>query len=1410
MTTVITVQEKIDILPFKDILRWERFQLFCTDLLYKTVNCIDSREFLRKGSNQQGIDVYAVKRGDTKLTVAQCKLEKYIGPSSITKIIEEFLKGDFVNDTSEFILCTNVPLNTEKDEAAIAKARKLLSSHNIDLKIWDEGGLSLELRTNASPELLEIVYHYFDEIICRHFFGDKWEPHLRLLKPVEKLVYAEPDDFIERSVTSYEDRLSNHGKNTWYHFNPDNSKNTLISVIEKNTSSEPARIILLSTAGFGKSKELQALAASFSPKEKPQYPLKFSLGNYEGEPIENILSAWSENWKKISQKNLLLILDGIDEIERPYLQSFFKKMNAFMELYPNVQAVVSSRYNFYEIPHQPLKGYKVFLLDPLTYADIHQYLDKQLNDQKDAFFTLLEEKKFSEYLNNPYYLTRLVRIFKDSALDFPNNKTDLFDRILFEQLTKDQGTYNIPELKKTLYPVASKVAFCMTLSGKSSLTDDELSSIIADSETRKVLNHFCILNRNESKLGVWTFEHKNLQEYLCASAFRSRTFEELHQVIAFELDGTKLLPRFLNTVSFLFELLHNNDPLFISLFNWINTNEPELLIRFEKEQISKSRRNDIFFRVFESYEEKGISLRASANFSLTELGRFVEVDETIVDYLSSRITTSMPLSLLYDAVDLLSQCQRAYTIKSKITAILFGILKNDQYPMKFKGTCIRSFYYLGFTEKDIFNKILPCPLDFEDIEIRKACLFFLEYTDYEQEYSDFIIGSIPILEKDRNSMNDVIKRLIMKFTDPSKIKQVLQFCVMDDEAISTHHRYREFQFTLEEFKILMENALLIYRHDRSILPIVYRLYCSTKYISTEKNWHDVFLNFFENTCKKSTIFYKFYKYEKRDHELLAFADEACCDFLISEHLAGRLTQQEMIIYRNILSHINWPMFQYFYGKLMELPNADNLRIEDLDIDYNQIRIAQETKNQQMLLDKFLFLEEAQTIFSIIDKDPVGTKDLWYPDNVKLRRYRDSIVIKAIRDKCNEETDKLISESEFLKGFESDHNWLGFVIDSIKGLLEAKNPQVHVRAELIEVINYWTLTRVDAIDFEKHTITDNPDGNYMYYPHTEFVKQCILLLNLDFTDDQLARLLFADYSSFYRTDQTEKTIISIIIKQFKDRARLREAVMKNIRNKKLSFRVHATHFKICQMLGYRECLALLYQMITENSFVEGYDRIKLSEIYEELGGQIVDFESHLTVPKNKTEEKSYVDWHWFLIEKLLHVKKDKIGNILKDIIQSDDLETNKLKAAENLIKLGRIEGLKFWLDHIKETKRFAFESRWESLYDYIRTMPFEETVDIFMEALCTYYDNNLPATFSGPRPIDESIYSSLISLAIAGQVQYDYIKGKLTKFIDSLSNPDYRDSVKYFLERLTYRYYESISQQIDIQKAALLYDQHLST
>lgn len=1405
MAKVVTIPEKLDVLPY-EILTWERFQTFCTDLLYKCLNSIESREYLQKGSDQHGIDIYVVTR-EIKLSVAQCKLRKKLAPKDIANVINDFLEGELVEDVREFLLCTNIDLSKKGHEKALTRARSRLRARNIEFKIWDGSGISKEIRTNPTAEVLEIVYHYFDEHVCKSFFGPKWESHLERYAFVERLFYEKPNDYISRNIVSYDDRISSNRKSSWQFPEETIGKNTLFNIISQNDTH--SRIVLLSSAGFGKSQELENIAGEFSLQASKFYPFKYSLVNYDGNSIEEILLTWSKNWHNVRNLGLILLFDGLDEIELALVQIFYKKLNAFLEINPTVNVVISSRYNFYEIINQPLKGFTPYFLNPLNKNDINEYIDLQLGHSKEVFLNQIEQNKFSEYLINPYYLTRLVRFYNDPHLQFPSNRIDLFERILFDQMGKDETIYSIPELRSKMLPFALKIAFCMTMSGKSSLSNQELATIIPDEQNRKLLRHLCILNKNPAANGLWTFEHKNLQEYLCATALLDRTFEEIKALVAYRFDKEKILPQLHNTIAFLFELVNKDNRLFHELFTWIRSIEPELIVQFEKEQLSLSTRHEIFHKIFEFYEQKSLSLRHSSNFSIRELSAFIDLDDSIIDYLKGKIFPGQEQTLLFDVIYLLAHAPRPFVTRNKIIAVLDTILKTEGYSDGLKATVVRTFYYLNFTDHFCSNLIFDSQLNLFDIEIRKACIYFLEYSDSPDDYAEFILESIKIFTQSGCFDFEAIKRLIFRFRKDSNFTNLFQYCIINENAVSVHHGYRAFHFTLEEFRELITIAIDFWKRDKSILRVIYRLFCSAQYVSLEADWFKVFHDFFVSTSGTRIIFEKFYKYDKRDRDLLAFADEYCCDFLIEEYKKGFLSDQEMIVFRNVLSHINRPLFQYFYDQIMLVSASSKFLIDEFEIDYKRIGEEQKLKNQKMLLDKSLFLEEARIIFNIINKEIVTTTDFWISSNIKLSQYQDSIVFSIIRRKCYDDDDKLLSEGEFYTMFEDENDWQGFVIDSIKEFLERKNEKSSLDPKLLKIFSDWLIEQVSKIDFEKHGIIDNPDGSYTYFPHTEFVKQSILLLNISFSDEQLLKLLLSDHSSFYRTDNKEKSVMSIVLEQFRDKVALKSAVLRNLRNQNLSFRVQLTHFRICQVLNYRECLGLLYLFIKDNELLGGYERIKLADIYIDLGGKWVDFNQLLRSPTNTSYESSYTDWNWFLLEKLLTFEPEKTASILLSVLKENDLISNNAKASELLIRLSRIEGLEFWLESLKNSKRFLEELKWSSLSDFVKKMPFEPTVKIFIEALEFYIEEELDKNEKNARLMVESVFESLVGLAQQDHPKYTHIKETMTFHLQKFTGTEKVRLTNYYLERLTQRYFESVSEITNIKEASLLYDKLIS-
>lgn len=1410
MSRSIVIPQLIDTLPFYDALSWESFQAFCTDVLYRCVDSVDSREYLLKGSNQQGIDVYAIPHHEEKITVAQCKLMDYVGPQQVIDIIDTFLNGSLVGDTSEFILCTSADLARQRDEEqTIAQARQKLAQHNIRLVVWDKRGLSRELRTNTAPEVIHIVYRYFGEQVAHAFYGSLWESYIKKLQPVEKRRYPLPVDYISRSVIAYQEKIGNTSKDLWSPW--DNEKNTLSALLEQNREKEGKKLVLLSTAGFGKTEELNFLAGYFSFPEKLMYPIVFRLRDYEGQPIEDILVSFHPEWRNIPDEQLLLVLDGIDEIGEHHAQVFINHLNAFVERHSEVNAVVSSRYNAYNIRGNDLRAFEIYLLNPLTYMDIDSYLQEKLGEQKEEFESLLEERYFTEYLQNPYYLTRLVRFYREDRDSFPKNKTGLFERILFERIERDEDRYRVPELKSKLFPVARQIAFCMTLSGKSALTDEELKTLVPDAETHKDLNLFGVFNRNATALGSWSFEHKNLQEYLCASTLAAREFFEVHRVVSFAYDSHKLFPRFLNTVSFLFELIDNNSSLFHDLFDWINTHEPELLVRFEKEQLSRQTRREIFIKIFLAYKQKEMSLRISPHLSNGELARFVEVDEAVIDFLGAELRSGLLPGLAYDALSIISQHKKPYLVEVKIKAVLFEVLRSPHCASFIKAKAIRTFEETTLTEQPVFEAILSSGINLEDFEIRRACISLLSAVDYAESYDAFILESIPVFEEGQKKTslagsNEMLKRLIFDFQQPQSLKRVLQFCICHKSCISIHNQYRKFQFQQSEVQKLLQKAEAVYQHHPSILRIVYRLFCRIKYITHYPEWIALFRHFFHNTCGLISIFRKFYRYDKRNRDLMALADEDACNFLIEEYRQGRLEDNQVLIYRSNLYYFNPDLYRTFYHQL-NVASGNKFVIDDFEVDYKVLYKAQEQKNEQMLLDRNLFLEEAAAIFHIIKREGITYTELWDFHNSDLKKYTHSIVLEAIRENSIHLDNEVISKKEFFRRFNTVSRWEAYVVTSVENRLKGKGA-AQVLPELREKAEQWCICQIEALNFEK-AIRDIKPGNFTMDEKVEYLSRLFLLLKPELDDSLLLKLLLVDFETFLDYGTEEETIAALVVERIRDRDKLRQTVVSNIKKGKLAALVQGTHFKVAADLGYKECLSDLYRAITCRNKFRDHDRVRLTGYYTALGGELTDFEAFLSIPE-EGHESMFAAWHWLLLRSLLSALSSKVTPMLLQILEREGSDDSRIQASELLIGAGHIEGLRYWFHYIQAHSELPFEHSWENLQSGIARMPVDEALDLLFAALEFGYLRTHNIKTHGSFSIEDMVFSSLTVVARQSHAHYQKIRDRLNQFSAQHAGASFVSSVSYVSERLTQRYYETQTPQIDMVNANLQYQQFTST
>ena len=154
----LPVVTRPQVLPF-DQLSWQNFERLVYRWLYKDSNVKHCARYGRPGQNQQGIDIFARMRGGD-YACWQVRNRACVTPSSITKVVNDFLEGEWAEKTTRFVLCVQTSLADVNIQDLIEKEVKRLQKQSIVFDVVNGIQLSEELRSH--PELID------------QFFGRPW------------------------------------------------------------------------------------------------------------------------------------------------------------------------------------------------------------------------------------------------------------------------------------------------------------------------------------------------------------------------------------------------------------------------------------------------------------------------------------------------------------------------------------------------------------------------------------------------------------------------------------------------------------------------------------------------------------------------------------------------------------------------------------------------------------------------------------------------------------------------------------------------------------------------------------------------------------------------------------------------------------------------------------------------------------------------------------------------------------------------------------------------------------------------------------------------------------------------------------------------------------------------------------
>jgi hypothetical protein len=1360
-------------LPYNS-LSWEIFERLCRDLTSAYFSeLINVRLHLGRGHSQDGIDISGFDPNDGKYVHVQAKNYVKFTVSDLEKAVEKFEEGEHFEDCKIFVLAVSTANIDRAYEQELKKVLKRFKSSEKQFVLWDSAGLDLIL--NKFPQ---IVFDTFDKgdidrpFYIKAFNGTAAFQKL-IVRPKRKL-YECPEHYVSR-LLSYEDQSVI-------------KKQSLIDAIESSSNN----ILLKSAATIGKTIELEYLAYHYSGEETNSYfPILISLKNYVNQSIEELLKVnFNERWKQISPTQLLVILDGFDEVKAKERDTFLRHLDNFKTNNSLVRIVLSSRTNFIT-GSTILEDFKDYTLSEFGADEVQLYVSKTLNPEHyQPFLKIIQQRNIKQWINSPYNLANFIELFKRNPDKLPQTRTELISSILETHYQKDFKKSRADVIQQSeRRGIIQKLAFSYSLYGVNSVSLDELLRIFDNKEV-EIIQGTSFIKFSES---IITFNHNILQECLTANLLSSKTFNEIVEIICFKPDYMKIKPKWFNTITLLIDVL-SNTAKGREVVKFVCEKEHTLLEEVEYAFFSTNVKREIFVSLMTNSDR--IYGRFMYENTVAEICSLNE-DEYILEYLLDILSNDDGNNLgifLRILMELDGVITSEY--ENEIIEILVSILNNKEFNDETKSLTYQVLTRLKIVSENLIN------ISEDFLKSSTNC-----------EFADSIIGYLNICPNHEGFINVYLKVLtdwhlehiggitpniftgILQFKKPESLSTILDFLkenqykLFDYGHVLTRNYYEQEGF----FESFANNLSEAYQRDNSLFEKVLEFVVEVNY-NGEENQIKNLLNFFFQTRTLNKAFWKLWSNYSTNNFRYRYTAALLIDIDILQTFISQFRKAEVLHNEiwNIIHGLN-------HAGKTEL--AENFRVEVNKISNNYFQYRVEVNRQEiyksrlkrdveLLTNKGEFIDSVESIFSWVGESQLTQENLSaYKEEWDV--CDNNIVPKVLRKyfKLSPKIER-VNKDDFLKWvFENEELYVHNVVRELNTF-----GKEHFNAKSKKYLQTWYEEIEPTIDFEcQIQITSNGFGikDYDSILIGNFFQKKLIELN---ANKQL-ELLFLDLNAHLwlqdRNDKESQTITEKVISLQGEHA-VKKQLLKNLKSEIVSIVVIENHVKWCERLKVKESLPLIVEIVRKFVESERHSMYSIVKSYFKLGGNTRSFK-FIFEQFNPT-----IDFHWLVLQKMAEVGafKRQLKGTLFEKVDSNNANEYLFKASNILIKIRAIEGL-LWFVKWYELQPFLPDS-WFS--PNLEEFDFQEVYSTLYKLLKFVVGEKLNST-RGSNPIRE-ILKSLKPLAFKNEESFIKCLVDFTLLANSndvieqniyiLKSSIYNFESEYYLERQEFDKFSDVS------------------
>jgi hypothetical protein len=1275
----------------------------------------------------------------------------------------------WVNEAYKGLSVQHYTLVRERDLAA---AEEMLAGLPVRPVAFEEFGTPLveKVRSLSSYRPPVVVGTTISDFIVKPAPSAEFSAEAELIQVTAKVSqhhYPEVKSYLPRKVCE----TKNAGSVSLY-INREELTYDLSKAVERER-----RIVLLCDAGTGKTTELRRIASQYSRDDSRFHAVFVPLNKYVNQSVPELLC---EHWGRVAQDNLLVIMDGFDEIESKNRHDAVRWIESFAEEHPDVRILISCRTNFYATEKEQSPGtlasFASYTLLELDEQSVAGFIANRLGARGRSFNEQVEANQLHDLLKIPFYLIHLVGLFEAGGA-LPKTKAELFERLLQHRIDFDiehyRTTADLRDRRHVVTQTLERLSLGMESFGRNYINDEEFSQLIPQESERELVKLCTLLVRGEREgAAIWQFEHNNFQEYLAASVLSRQELERIKGFVSFEPAHQKIIPSWVNTLSFLVSILDRRNSLFASLVDWIMEVEPEIAVKFEPDKFDVDTRNALFERIFNHYKERRVLVDRD-KFDYRELARFGQSDGT-VEFLLDEIERPAHTASLASAIRLLGYCRLPYGKRRRTADLLVARATGTDGDEHIQYNALMTLANLELFTEDVLGRIIPALRQSDSDWVRAGLYYLLNESSKLDEYVDIYLEGLAYVPG-MGRLGDESWHLtegLKKMTSSQALKKIIGHF---KEHVGDWERS-----SLEEvLRSVVEKCVAAHASDGSIYSdmLIALVTLVGGHHDEEK---DQVVHFFTRTDTRFRAFREVFGLRKKSNNVIptlaALADKDCLTFFAEQYMDRELTNDDVREFQNALGWQNRALYMPFNEMLTRLA-GDRFALPPAR-DYAGERRERHKRNFNLLFDRDTFMVEVQQLFGRLGKE-AATKD----DILKLyrERYEDSdlsgLVIQTIKELAEGRDGSVsISEAEAILL----ENWESFSISRIYKYLvndDAQNPELVLTDEQREWVSAWCYSHVQEVNFRK-AITANSNGTFSVSRYATYLWYFMQKLGLEYPKDVMLDML--SFEGFV----TRSTQGIEYLEQRLDKTDMIERVLENLREGISNSYVLKNHFEFCKQHGLEEARPFALKEIARGTdpFVRQ-----------------VALDTVLSFP----EAQAYLEellpsvegaFKWQVIEHLVKEGNSSCLDFLKNILELGD-EGERLRASEYLVGMQDMEGLRYYVNYIKTNHTYPMGPREPSSLSALRTT---ESIPLLLDLLeLSYHSDFQQHQFYR---LDGAVMGALTSVALVSEQNYQVVRDAVSDFIEVRRSADERVNYLYqFLDNLERMFYTNKSQDVSLQQ-----------